>query len=108
MDQKFEVLLTFRKDPTDPPLTLARRIFADLKGCTVLTAILEEEGGIWRLSVSLTCNAIDRPITRHELRLFLSIITDQLGEGVSLEDVRQRSIAKVEQTVALHLTRERG
>jgi hypothetical protein len=111
MDQKFEVLLTLGKRPHDPPLALARRIFADLKGCTVLSALLAggDDGTIWRLTVALKCAAVATPITRRELRMFISIVTDaNFPDRVRLEDVRQLGIGKVEQTVAMHFqTREK-
>ena len=101
MDQKFEVQLSFKNRPQDPPLALARRIFADLRGCTVMSVFLEPKGAGGHLAVSLQCAAVEKPITRHELRLFVSIVTDRLGENVKLENVRQLGIAKVEHTVSL-------
>lgn len=104
MDQKFEVVLTFQRRPDEPPLSLARRIMADLKGCVVLYAQLDgARPSGHALTIALQCAAVEKPITRHELRLFVSIVTDRLGAGVRLEDVRQLGIANVERDISLRL-----
>ena len=86
MIQKFELTLLARKGFADPE-AFARRLFADLKGCTVLAA---SAAGERTLVVTMQANPIEEEHTTEELEgpaSALRIVCERAG--VMIKDVRR-------------------
>jgi hypothetical protein len=86
MNQKFELTLLARKVFADPD-AFARRLFVDLKGCTVLGATATGERS---LVVAMQANQVEEEHTTEELEgpaSALSIVCDRAG--VIIKDVRR-------------------
>jgi hypothetical protein len=86
MIQKFEVTLVSRKVIADPD-AFSRRLFVELKGCTVLGAMATGERS---LVVSMQANHVDEEHTTEDLEgpaSALRIVCDRAG--VIIKDVRR-------------------
>jgi hypothetical protein len=87
MIQKFELTLLARKVFADPE-AFARRLFVELKGCTVLDAT--SAGEERTLVVTMQANHVDEEYTTEELKETASpirIVCDRAG--VIIKDVRR-------------------
>ncbi len=86
MIQKFEVMLLSRKPFTDPD-KFARRLFEDLKGCTVLHAIANGEEEQQRaLVVGMQINGINEEHTSGQLTghaSALRIVCERAGVAIT-------------------------
>lgn len=87
MDQKFELVLTPKKAPSDAK-SFALHVLADLKGVVITKA---ERLGAASVVVTAELRGITSRHSLDELKAFISILTDRAGVELSVVHLSPRS-----------------
>lgn len=87
MDQRFELVLTPKKSPTDPR-QFAARVLEDLAGIVVVGA---EKLGQNSVVVTAELRGIERRHTPDDLHKLISIVTDRAGVELSVVHLAKRT-----------------